>query len=638
MKVSEINIREKEYYLSTIEEQCSQIENYPGESDSIECLFNILRDMGYLLMYGSEPDDRLLNRVKKLFPVINENTAIFSPSFIDFISLEIETEGYKELWHNHDVFIQSPPTLKENPLIEEAWEKVFNYMKQRGLDLINAGLDLFAVLYSNQMFFKDIQSSDGWQKSWKIFLEKSDVFFNTLFNIEEKYFFHVSDSVYKIICKYAEIKEIIPQPAANFINFIHSISKPRKSYAADSAYRIVVSPEEAEEIYFNISCNYNDNSQGLSKIYLYECALAEKVIKQFIIKKCLSENASDKIRLPPISDWKLLSSSDDEFYSALPMVKAGNKEYSVCVIPPRLKGFSIRNDLIKKSGSSLNGVLFCSFKKYPSDEILMRFDNYIEKDRVFELLGNTDAVNGVQNVTKLSFDEVYKFDKREEFLREAAEAVVKSEKVVVIKQSESEQIPNTDVGSAMDLSGIIPAELRALEQILITANAAVFLIRIILTAIKNTKQQYAFRVYKPSPSKMSYDAAKPPEYNIIFVPSDFPDEGGMFDFLDPNSDQEDVRQLRFYGLEQDWQFVPFFIDAKGEIIGEPDNPEEIDELDPIELNLPAKTKVVLIAVGPSEELIKVKNAKTSEDPIDDTKSKICWVIYGTEKETSANQE
>ena len=31
------------------------------------------------------------------------------------------------------------------------------------------------------------------------------------------------------------------------------------------------------------------------------------------------------------------------------------------------------------------------------------------------------------------------------------------------------------------------------------------------------------------------------------------------------------------------------------------------------------------------ELIKVKNAKTSEDPIDDTKSKICWVIYGPEK-------
>jgi len=111
--------------------------------------------------------------------------------------------------------------------------------------------------------------------------------------------------------------------------------------------------------------------------------------------------------------------------------------------------------------------------------------------------------------------------------------------------------------------------------------------------------------------------------------------------LDRNSDQEDVRQLRFYGLKQDWRFIPFFVDAKGEIIGEPNNPEEIDELDPIELNLPAKTKVVLIAVGPSEELIKVKNAfeiKTSKAPIDDTKSKICWVIYGPEKETSANQE
>lgn len=424
MNASEINIREKEYYLSAIKEHCSQIENYHGESDNIERLFNILRDMGYLLMYGFEPDDRLLSRVKKLFPVINKNTAIFSPSFIDFISLEIETEGYKELWHNHDVFIQIPPTLKEDPLVEEAWEKVFNYMKERGLELIVAGLDIFAVLYSNQMFFKDIRSFDGWQKSWKIFLEKSNIFFNTLFNIEKKYFFHISDSVYQMICKYTEIKEIIPPPAANLINFIHSLTKPRESYAADSAYRIVISPEEAEEIYFNISCNYNDDSQGLSKIYLYECALAEKVIKQFIIKKCLSEKASDKTKLPPISDWNLLSSSDDDFYSVLPMVKAGNKEYPVCVIPPRLKGFSIRNDLIKKFGSSLNGVLFCSFKKYPSDEILVRFDNYVEKDRVFELLGNTDAVKGVQNVTKLSFDEVYKFDNRDDFLQEAARAVL----------------------------------------------------------------------------------------------------------------------------------------------------------------------------------------------------------------------
>ena len=81
----------------------------------------------------------------------------------------------------------------------------------------------------------------------KNILIKSDIFFNTLINIEEKYFFHVSDSVYKMIYKYAKIKDIIPQPAANFINFIRSISKPRKSYAADSAYRIVISPEEAEE-------------------------------------------------------------------------------------------------------------------------------------------------------------------------------------------------------------------------------------------------------------------------------------------------------------------------------------------------------------------------------------------------------
>ncbi|MBL0702088.1 MAG: tetratricopeptide repeat protein, partial [Desulfosarcina sp.] len=103
------------------------------------------------------------------------------------------------------------------------------------------------------------------------------------------------------------------------------------------------------------------------------------------------------------------------------------------------------------------------------------------------------------------------------------------------------------------------------------------------------------------------EAAKPPEYNIIFVPSDFPDKGGVFNFLDPNADQEDVRQLRFYGLEQDWQFIPFFADVDANTVGKPVNPGEIDQLDPIELNLPSKTKVVLIAVGPADELNKVKN-------------------------------
>ena len=597
MNVSEINIIEKEYYLSTIEELCSQIENYPGESDSIECLFNILRDMGYLLMYGSEPDDRLLNRVKKLFPLINENTAIFSPSFIDFISLEIEAEGYKELWHNHDVFIQSPPTLKEGPLIEEAWEKVFNYMKERGLDLITAGLDIFAVLYSNQMFFKDIRSSDGWQKSWKIFLEKSDFFFNTLFNIEEKYFLHVSDSVYKIICKYAEIKEIIPQPAANFINFIRSISKPGKSYAADSAYRIVISPEDAEEIYFNISCNYNDDSQGLSKIYLYECALAEKVIKQFIIKRCLSEKASDKTKLPPISDWKLLSSSDDEFYSALPMVKAGNKEYSVCVIPPHLKGFSIRSDLIKKFGSSLNGVLFCSFKKYPSDEILARFDNYIEKDRVFELLGNTDAVKGVQNVTKLSFDDVYKYDKREEFLQEAAIAVMGLEKqpdwmLEFLRKLfiAPEKILDKTVNTLRKIPGII-------EPGFTGALAAAM--------SQSMSEEHEDSYYVPVASLTETI------------------------FLDPESSNECVAEAVNSSSERKWQCIWLFIDKDSNVIDMIQGTSTM-KIRGVKIgNVPDHAECVWFFIGPPQTINKIKDEYNENETLKITKQEeLYWIIYG----------
>ena len=599
MNVSEINIREKEYYLSAIEEHCSQIEEYHEESDSIECLFNILRDMGYLLMYGSEPDVGLLNRIKNFFFVINENTAIFAPSFIDFISLEIEAEWYEKLWLNHKDFIKDLPTLKDDSLIEEAWEKVFNYMKQRGLELIIAGLDIFAVLYSNQMFFKDIHS-DGWQKSWKIFLKKSDVFFNTLFNIEEKYFFNISYSVYKIIYNYTEIKEISLQPAAKFINFIRSISKPRKSYAADSAYRIIISPEEAEEIYFNISCNYNDDSSELSKIYLYECALAEEVIKRFIIKRCLSEKASDKTKLPPISDWKLLSSSDDDFYSALPMVKAGNKEYPICVIPPRLKGFSIRNDLIKKFGSSLNGVLFCSFKKYPSDEILVRFDNYVEKDRVFELIRNTDAVKGVQNVTKLSFDEVYKFDKREEFLQEAAKAVMGLEKQPDWMLEFLKQLFFTPGGNGLDK---IAKALRKIPGILEPEFKGAFAPAL----VQSDEQQDNYYV----PVKSLKNTT----------------------FLDPDPDSifsnESVHEAVDSGFNKEWQYIYLFVDTKANIIDEVHGPLEISGEGEKIVNVPANAECVWFFIGQSQTVNEIKTEYNKNKTLKITKQEeFYWIIYG----------
>ncbi len=139
--------------------------------------------------------------------------------------------------------------------------------------------------------------------------------------------------------------------------------------------------------------------------------------------------------------------------------------------------------------------------------------------------------------------------------------------------------------------------------------------------------------YCPSPHIMHPWATKPPEYNITFVPAIFGEEG-MFDFLNPNSNQEDVRQLRFYSFNKEldlgysreaWKFIPFFLNAKGEIIEYAGNPEEIDELDPIEINLPAETKVVLIAVGPPEKLIEIKNDFKKNGS---TSSKICWAVYG----------
>ena len=146
--------------------------------------------------------------------------------------------------------------------------------------------------------------------------------------------------------------------------------------------------------------------------------------------------------------------------------------------------------------------------------------------------------------------------------------------------------------------------------------------------------------YRPSPHFLG-DCVKPPKYNVIFVPSDFSDEGGIFDFLDMNSDIEDLRQMVYYKdevecykdrngcyIEEKCEILPFFVNVEGKIIGLA-NPIEMDIrnnlLDPIELNLPTETKAVLIAIGHPEELMDVKKDFNNKRP---TNVEICWAVYG----------
>jgi len=538
--------RRSKLYLSTLRDYLEYIEEQVGNGEvNKEYLFNILRDIGFLDMIGAELPEQSFKYIRKILTSEVSFTGKGAPDFVDFDDLSYEMESY--IWQKSN--LPFPPRLN-NVIQEEAWEDMWREVRGGGIGLILAGLDITATILGHNLVLDGDFKSIEWNDCWTDFDKKSKKYISEL--LENKVsFYHLSDNVFSYLTKF------IRMPECPFRSMLLEIAKSRESYAQERYYRQIISLQEAKEIYFKTNLKFAKYS-STAQVYFYETALAQQILKAFILKACFAKKEHD---YTSSNNWQILTTIDEGFDCEVPMISAGIKQYSVHMLDTpesKVSGWGIRKDRMKSFLSNdchdFQGALFCSWKKYPTGEILVRFENHMKKDRLKELMGQKEEI--LANFIELSLDEVYKFDKREEFLQEAA---VKSEKVVVVQQSESEQIANTAADSAVDLSGIIPAELRELEQRLIAENAAVFLIRIMAVTIVIAKLQYAFRVYKPSALRMGGTTTKPPEYNIIFVPTNFPDDGCEFNFLDRNSDQEDVRQLRFYGLKQDWRFIPLFI-------------------------------------------------------------------------------
>lgn len=395
-------------------------------------LFNILRDIGYIYMMGAG-----LESIEKGFTVIrtillNDNTSLSedaAPDFIGFDELDNATEHYTR--QQKDFIKTTPPKLDTgfernqdlNMTKEEIWEDVWRESRQKGLGLILAGMDLVAVMIGHELVLKkDSPANKNWKKLWKSFTDNSKKYINKLLDNKESFYFLADD-----VCFY--LRYFFKIPECPFRKLLLNISSPRSTYAQENNYRMILSPEEIEDIYFRIKLKFQDES-FTKRIYLYENALAQEMLKTLILRTCCTEMENSTVKR---SNWQLQTTLDENFDCEVPMIAAGeDTTYSVHMLKTyntKVSGWGLRKDRMKPFLSTTDnyfkGALFCSWKEYPTSEILVRFENYIGIKDLRGLIDNKqECENGFENFIKFNLADVYSTDNRETFLKNAAVAVM----------------------------------------------------------------------------------------------------------------------------------------------------------------------------------------------------------------------
>ncbi len=254
------------------------------------------------------------------------------------------------------------------------------------------------------------------RKSWLNFQSMSDQYLNKL-NKHKKLFYPFSEKILQHSAEFPSLKN------NDFRKFINDITGYRKNCAKENFYRRTISPDEAEEIYYYTKVRFQ-NLPSRARIFFYEAALAEETMKEFLLGVCC---AKQKKVTSYSNEWRLSSASDDDFSYEIPIVRAGNRKYSIHMYSSFKKnGWGIRKDHIEKlllsETDDFQGALFCSMKQHSDGSAIVCFENYLERNRVKQLLNQEKEL--FDNFTRLNFKDVYYKDSRDNFLETASNAVM----------------------------------------------------------------------------------------------------------------------------------------------------------------------------------------------------------------------
>ncbi len=120
-----------------------------------------------------------------------------------------------------------------------------------------------------------------------------------------------------------------------------------------------------------------------------------------------------------------------------------------------------------------------------------------------------------------------------------------------------------------------------------------------------------------------------PEYNIKCIPTPLPGPGDSFEFLDPDSDDEEECWLKEYCDKKRWDYIAFYFDKERALIGHTGDPQRVNGDEPDELeDLPDGVLIILVALGKAEDILPAKEKLEEGKALDKTNSDMFWLMYG----------
>ncbi len=395
-------------YLSTILEYIEFLRDDPDDPDNADYLLCILRDIGYLTMIGADIEESLLKNVRELFDFeIPDDRLDFLSSFIDFDDLRFETERYIAM----DKRMTEPPRINEGLEKEELWEEIRRDLIDCGLELVFNGIDVMAVRYAYEFVFDKTQKHELGKKFLNAFFSKADEYLQYLYKYE-KLFYPISDRIFR------HLTDFVCMPKDDFCNLLQRIAARRESCVKENYYRRIISSEETEEIYYEVKQKFEEYP-STARVYFYKTALAAETLRAFILNICFAKNEA---YFDNSGRRELLTFTDEKFDIDIPMIRAGEKLFGIYMLSPGVSGWGVRRDTIKSflsNDPNFQGALFCSWKEYPTGELLVRFDNYKDRKQFEKLLES-----GKGDFIRLSCADICEQDQREEFLSLAVSSLM----------------------------------------------------------------------------------------------------------------------------------------------------------------------------------------------------------------------
>ncbi len=380
----------------------------PESPSNIEYLFNILREVGLTFITDGGFEAPLMEEIKKLFSLPQNESDRHAPSFVDFQELDKKLDNF--LAGKKD--IPSPPKpYGSDTEAESSWKVQWDRLSDLGISLITHGIKLKAVELGEKQLGKCEKNAD-WHAAWKKFIAKASSFNIRLSKSKDSFYF-LSDHVFEQLVEYVHF------PKGKFHDLLYHIASPRPDYAKIRQYRNIISAETVKEIflYTKERCKTDLDTFRAS---LFEAALAQETVKIFLLNICSAAQKQASITKSGTIFTNLEKGTD----SQVPFIIAGDQLYSVHMTQPELSGWGVRKDskamhTLKSKRYDFNGALFFTFKQYSNGEVMVSFDAYKDRNQFETLISQNN-----EDFVRLDAGAVCENDQCEQFLEKASNAVI----------------------------------------------------------------------------------------------------------------------------------------------------------------------------------------------------------------------